>query len=147
MGKNKRSSEIAPLKTAPLDEVKSSTLATQVKVAFLAEKIVKEGWTRYDVMQYCQNQWGLSKGQSERYYKASCNSLLPTNDEEWRNTLLARNFSTLEELLKKAIERDNLKAATEVVKVLNQMMGVGGKQTVITDETADSKRTIIINFE
>ena len=147
MGRNNRQNSLPVLKDSEGDTTKVSNLATQVKITFLAEKMVKEGWTRYDVMQYCRNDWGLSQCQSERYYKAACNTLLPTNDEEWRNALLARNFTTLEELLKKAIERDNLKAATEVVKVLNTMLGVGGKQTVITDETADSKRTIVINFE
>ncbi len=124
-----------------------NTLATDVKIAFLANKIVKEGWTRYDIMQHVQNEWGLSKTQAERYYKSACTTLLPSNDKEWRDALIARNFTTLEEILKRALERENLKCATEVLKTLNGMLGIGGRQVEIKDDTGEVKRTITINFE
>lgn len=142
-----RKSNISVLKTTEADKPKKNTLATDVKIAFIAEKIVKEGWSRYDVMQLVKNDWGLSDSQAERYYKAACKTLLPLNDVEWRNALVARNFSTLEEILKRALEANNLKAATEVCKTLNAMMGVGGKEVQIKDGEGANQRTITISFE
>ena len=113
----------------------------------LTEKIVKSGWTKYDVTKFCKDEWGLSSTQSERYYLAACKVLIPEDAEKWRELMVSRNFATLEELLKMAMERNDVKSAVEVIKTMNSFLGIGGKAVKI-DETnaAGQERQIVISF-
>ena len=144
---NKRKNNLPVLKDSDSETTKSSTLATQVKITFIAEKMVKEGWSRFDVMKLLKEDWGYSNSQAERYYKAACETILPSNDQKWRDALIARNLGTLEEIIKRALDGNNLKAATEAIKALNNMLGVGGKQVEIKDGEGATQRTITISFE
>ena len=61
--------------------------------------------------------------------------------------LINRNFAVAETILQKALDSNNLKAANEALKILNQMLGVGGKQVEIKDNDSEGQdRTITISF-
>lgn len=126
---------------------KKSTAATEIRIYELTEKIVNSGWTRLDVLKYVQEEWGLSEVQAQRYWTAAVNYCRPKDPEKYREALINRNYDILESILKKALERNDLKEAINAVKAINQMLGVGGKSVEIKDKDSQGEdRKIIISF-
>lgn len=118
---------------ALLPGAKYATVATTVRIYDLAEKIVKEGMGRMACIKYAKEEWGLSDTQAERYYYGALGFLKPEDEEKYREALIARNFGVLEGLLQKAIDANDVRAAADVVKIMNQMLGVGSKSVEIND--------------
>lgn len=122
-------------------------LATQVKINEVARLMAESAYTYGDVIQYCEDKWGLSRCQGQKYYTAAAKSLLPEDPDLYRDTLIARNLSTLEAMLKKALDGNNLKVANDIIGTINKMLGVGNKAVEIKDkDSAGEERTISISF-
>ena len=133
--------------TAVMPGNNRSTLATQAKIETLAEMIVKSGATRQDILRLVRNDWGLSATQADRYYSAAINFLRPKDREKYREMLIDRNFEILEELLKRSIERNDTKSALDCIKLINNLLGVGGKQVEISENDKEGEtKKIIISF-
>ena len=130
-----------------LRQSKKSTLSTQLRIQDVAAVITEKGYGRLACMKYAAEKYGISEAQAERYYYGALNYLRPDNPEQVREALIARNFSVLEKLLQDSIDRADTKVALDVVKVMNQMLSVGGKQVEIADKQTDgSEKKIIISF-
>lgn len=126
---------------------KKSTISTEIRIVEIADLIVKKGYSRIDCMKFAQDEWGLSEKQSERYYYGALNYLKPDEPDKYREALINRNFSILEGILKRALDSNDLKTANDVVKTMNQMLGVGGKQVEIKDKDSQGEdRKIVISF-
>ena len=133
--------------TPTLRDSQKSTLSTQLKIQDIAGVIAEKGYGRLACMKYASDKFGISQSQAEKYYYGALNYLRPDNPEQVREALIARNFSVLEKLLQDSIDRADTKVALDVVKVMNQMLSVGGKQVEIADkETDGSEKKIIISF-
>lgn len=133
--------------TPTLRDSQKSTLSTQLKIQDIAGVIAEKGYGRLACMKYASDKWGISQAQAEKYYYGALNYLRPDNPEQVREALIARNFSVLEKLLQDSIDRADTKVALDVVKVMNQMLSVGGKQVEIADKQTDgSEKKIIISF-
>lgn len=124
-----------------------SKLSTTLRIMDIADLIVKKGYGRMECMKYAQENYGISEKQSERYYYGALGWLKPDDAEGYREALINRNFSVMEELLKRAMESNDTKTALDVVKAMNTLLGAGGKQVEIKDKdgTGDD-RTITISF-
>lgn len=114
------------------------SLQTEVRINFLTEALVKSGWTKYDLIQYAKTEWNLSDCQAEKYYYATCKNIIPKDPEAYREAMIARNLTTLENILKKCLDRENFKQANEVIKTINTILGVGGKQVEIQDKNTNN---------
>lgn len=126
-------------KNQKLTEAKNrSKLSTQVRLNFLTEGIVKSGWTRYDCVKYAEENWGLANRQAQRYFYSALHNLVPDDPEKYREALIQRNMEVLENMLKSALERNNLKVANDIIKTINSILGVGGKQVEIEDKNSNS---------
>lgn len=121
-----------------LATAKKSKLSTQVRLNFLTDCIIKSGWTRYDCLKYIKDSWGLAERQAQRYYYSALHNLIPDNPEQYREGIINRNINILEEMLRKALDSNNLKVANEVIKTINQMLGVGSKQVEIEDKNTNN---------
>lgn len=142
-----RPKKIVRKEVPTLDNAKESKPSTEVRIYELAEKIVRSGSTRLDIMNYCKDEWGLSTKQSERYYYSALNFLRPENPEEYREALINKNYNIAEGILNRALSAGNLKEANNALRILNQMLGVGGKQIEIQDKDSNGgDRTFIISF-
>lgn len=132
---------------ALLPGTKKSTVGTELRLYEIADKIVKNGYGRMGCIDYMVKEWGISEKQAEKYYYGALNYLRPENPEKYREALINRNFTVLENLLQTAIERNDIKTAADVVKILNSMLGVGGKQVEIKDKDGSGgDRKIVISF-
>lgn len=118
----------------------SVTLATQAKIRELSEHIVKCGYGRQASISYAAQTWGISEKQAEKYYYAALKYLVPEDAERWRELLVARNFSVLEGMLQKALEREDLQAAVQIMKLMNTFLGVSDKKLEV--DTKDTKITV-----
>ena len=126
---------------------KKSTVSTEVRIYELSDLIVNSGWTRLDIMNYIQQEWGLSDTQANRYWLAAVNFLRPKDPEKYREALINKNIDLLEMIIRRALEANNLKEANNAIKILNQMLGAGGKQVEIKDsDSGGQDRTIVISF-
>lgn len=126
---------------------KKSKVSTEVRIYDLAELITKKGYGRLAIKKYVEDNWGLSDSQSERYWKAALNYLMPKDPEKYREILIGRNFSVLEELLQDAIDHNDTPTALNVVKAMNAMLGVGSKQVEVAEKEKDGgEKRIVISF-
>lgn len=133
--------------TPALRDSQKSTLSTQLKIQELANVMAEKGYGRLASMKYASERWGISQAQAEKYYYGALNYLRPDNPEEYREALIARNFSVLEKLLQDSIDRADTKVALDVVKVMNAMLGVGGKQVEVAEKSTDGgEKRIVISF-
>lgn len=133
--------------TPTLSKAKTSSISTQARIYELAEMIVNSAQTRQQILKYCKEKWELSDTQSDRYYYSALKYLQPKNPELYRELLIERNFNIGERILQKALESNNLKAANEALKILNSMLGVGGKNIEINDKDANGNdRVFKISF-
>ena len=132
---------------AKLPDSKRSSVATAARIYELAELITKNGYGRMAIKKYAEEKYGISNTQSERYWQAALKFLMPENPEQYREALVGRNFAVLEQLLQKALDDNDTKVALDVVKVMNSLLGTGGKQVEINDKDgAGEPRTIKISF-
>jgi hypothetical protein len=68
--------------------------------------------------------------------------------EEWRQDMVHKNYERLEALYKKAVERNDLKNANEIMRTINAMLGVGGNKVRIGQEQSDGTKNVIeITFD
>lgn len=126
---------------------KKATAATEARIWHIANKITNSGCSRLDCLEYMQNEWGLSIAQANRYYYGALRLFVPENPEQYREALINRNFDTVERILQRALERNDLTNANAAIKILNQMLGVGQKAIEINDkDAAGENRTIKISF-
>ena len=134
-------------KKVSLQHNQTPRLETELRINYITDALVKSAWTRYDVVQYCKDTYGLSETQGEKYYTAAVKNILPKNPEAYRETLIARNMATLERMLKKSLEGENLKMADRIIRTINSMLGVGTKDVEIKDKDSNGdERTITISF-
>lgn len=132
---------------AKLPDTKRSTVATAARIYELAELITTKGYGRMAIKKYAEEKYGISDVQSERYWTAALKLLMPKDPEKYREALIGRNFSVLENLLQKALDSNDTKTALDVVKVMNALLGAGGKQVEINDKNgAGEERKITISF-
>lgn len=133
--------------TPTLRDTQKSTLATQLKIQELANVMAEKGYGRLASMKYASERWGISEKQAEKYYYGALNYLRPDNPEEYREALIARNFSVLEKLLQDAIEHNDTPTALNVVKTMNGLLGVGSKQLEVAEKSTDGgEKRIVISF-
>lgn len=133
--------------TPTLRDTQKSTLATQLKIQELASVMAEKGYGRLASMKYASERWGISEKQAEKYYYGALNYLRPDNPEEYREALIARNFSVLEKLLQDAIEHNDTPTALSVVKTMNGLLGVGSKQLEVAEKSTDGgEKRIVISF-
>ena len=132
---------------ALLPGAKKATVATEARIIEIAEKITKNGYGRQAIMKYIKDEWGLSDSQAERYYYSALKYLVPQDADKYREALINRNFCVMESMLQSALERNELKTALGIVKVMNTLLGVGGNQVEITDKGKDGEeKKIVISF-
>lgn len=130
-----------------LPGTKKATAATEARLYEVARLITNSGYSRMDVIDYCAENWNISRSRAEKYYYGALHALIPDNPEQYREALIQRNFNTAEGILKKALERNDLTNANAALKILNAMLGVGQKAVEIKDkEGTPEERTITISF-
>lgn len=133
--------------TPVLRDSQKSTLSTQLKIQELAGVIAEKGYGRLASMKYAAEKWGMSQAQAEKYYYGALKYLRPDNPEEYREALIARNFSVLEKLLQDAIEHNDTPTALNVVKTMNGLLGVGSKQLEVAEkDSGGGEKRIVISF-
>ena len=133
--------------TPVLRDSQQSKLSTQLRIQDVATQIAEKGYGRLACMKYVAEKYGLSEIQGEKYYYGALKYLRPDNPEEYREALINRNFSVLEKLLQDAIDHNDTATALNVVKVMNGMLNVGGKQVEISDKEKDgTEKKIVISF-
>ena len=121
---------------------KTSTLTTQVRVKEIAELIAKKGYSRQACIDYIEDKWGVGRTQSDKYFRAAVEYLIPGDGEEYRKSLISRNFAVLEGMLQTALERNDLQSANSIINTINKMLGIGGKQVQIDNKDT----TITVTF-
>ena len=147
--KKKRHRTIPRTSKAVMPGNKKSTIATQARIWECAKLIVNSGYSRLDVIDYIVENWGIGQSRAEKYYYAALHLMMPEEKdrEQYREILIQKNFNTAENILRRALERNDLTNANAALKILNQMLGVGQKAVEIKDkEGTPEERTITISF-
>lgn len=110
--------------------------------------VAVSGYTKQDYVNFLVDKYGLTVRSANSYYSEVLKALRPENMEEWRQDMVHKNYARLEALYKRALEANNLKVANEVMRTMNNILGVGGNKVTIGQEQADGTRNIIqISFE
>ena len=125
---------------------KSPTKLTQARIVEVAKGIAK-GWSRLTALEKIQDMYGVSEAQAEKYYSSAIKWLVP-DDPEFRQQILNKNVTRLETMIEQAQANGERKVANELIRTLNQMMGVGGNRVMIGEQDADGNQKVIeITFD
>lgn len=125
------------------------TEGTKVRLMLLTKKIAK-GASMRKVMDFCQEEWGLSEKQSYTYYLAALKFLCPTDEEldEYRKSMIQVQIARLEKIMDKGIESDDpqmLRLAKDCISEISKILGMTEKQKV-TIENEKEDQVIKIEF-
>lgn len=144
MGRIKRESQI----TLTEDRDHNADPATQFKVIELAKKIVKGG-TKVKLVEDFAKTYEVTTHHAEKYYNAALRYLLPSPEEQqdFREKMQAKLVARYEDLYEKAVERNNVKQAREVLDSMAKLYGLIGGNKVQIAESAEGDRVINISFE
>lgn len=130
-----------------LEKGKKTERLTATRIALLSKNVAK-GWTKDRIVNYVKDQWGLSDTQASRYYYSAVRYLVP-DDPEFKQSLVEKNIARLEQMIEDAMEAGERKEANDLIKTLNQMLGVaqGNKVTIGNRDDEGNQQVIEITFD
>ena len=120
---------------------------TLVKVIDIAEQIA-QGKSRLNVIDYIRNKYGIeATSDCDNYYNMGLAYLLPKDIEQHSEKMAAKLVSQYENLYEKALERENIKVAKDILDSMAKIYGLTGGNKVQMAENADGERIIQITFD
>ena len=108
-----------------------------------AAQMIAAGKRRLDVMNELAEKHKFNPAHAERYYYSALEFLKPKDMDAFREEMIAKNFARLEELYSMAVERNDIKGAVDVMKVLNTMLGIASNRVQLGQQTPDGTTQVI----
>ena len=120
---------------------------TKIIMEEFAEEIAKTAMPRRTAIKWAAERYGVAESTASSYYAAAMRYLRPSNPEKYREEIIDKNFAILERMLQTALKRGDLKSATQIIRTINQMIGIGGNKVEIKKgEVSGQTETITISF-
>jgi len=121
---------------------------TVVDVLGIAERIVK-GESRMSILKSLREIGELNDKQAIARYDAAIRYLMPTQEEqeEMREKMMAKVLARYERLYEKAMDRDSINQAREILDSISKLYGLTGGNRVQIAENADGDKVINISFD
>ena len=112
-----------------------------------AEEIAKTAMPRRTAIKWAAERYGVAESTASSYYAAAMRYLRPSDPEKYREEIIDKNFAILERMLQTALKRGDLKSATQIIRTINQMVGISGNKVEIhQDKGSGETQTITISF-
>lgn len=128
---------------------KENTPSNRTKIIMeeFAEEIAKTAMPRRTAIKWAAERYGVAESTASSYYAAAMRYLRPSDPEKYREEIIDKNFAILERMLQTALKRGDLKSATQIIRTINQMIGIGGNKVEIKKgEVSGQTETITISF-
>ena len=128
---------------------KDNTPSNRTKIIMeeFAEEIAKTAMPRRTAIKWAAERYGVAETTASSYYAAAMRYLRPSDPEKYREEIIDKNFAILERMLQTALKRGDLKSATQIIRTINQMIGIGGNKVEIKDNGPSGEtKTITISF-
>lgn len=128
---------------------KENTPSNRTKIIMeeFAEEIAKTAMPRRTAIKWAAERYGVAESTASSYYAAAMRYLRPSDPEKYREEIIDKNFAILERMLQTALKRGDLKNATQIIRTINQMIGIGGNKVEIKKgEVSGQTETITISF-
>ena len=128
---------------------KDNTPSNRTKIIMeeFAEEIAKTAMPRRTAIKWAAERYGVAEATASSYYAAAMRYLRPSDPEKYREEIIDKNFAILERMLQTALKRGDLKSATQIIRTINQMVGIGGNKVEIKKgEVSGQTETITISF-
>lgn len=121
---------------------------TERRIMQIAE-MVNNGAQRTTCVKYMMDEWGFKDiSQPSKIFNAAIRYLMPDDPQEYREQMIAKNFSRLEKIIEQSMKDKNYRVAREAIAETNKMLGLGGNKIQIGQEQADgTKQMIQISFD
>lgn len=120
---------------------------TKIIMEEFAEEIAKTAMPRRTAIKWAAERYGVAEATASSYYAAAMRYLRPSDPEKYREEIIDKNFAILERMLQTALKRGDLKSATQIIRTMNQMIGIGGNKVEIKKgEVSGQTETITISF-
>lgn len=121
---------------------------TERRIMEIAD-MINNGAQRTTCVQYMMDNWGFRDiSQPSKIFNAAIRYLMPDNPEEYREQMIAKNFSRLEAIIEKSMNDRNYRVAREAIAEVNKMLGLGGNKVQIGQQTPDGTQQMIqISFD
>ena len=128
---------------------KENTPSNRTKIIMeeFAEEIAKTAMPRRTAIKWAAERYGVAESTASSYYAAAMRYLRPSDPEKYREEIIDKNFAVLERMLQTALKRGDLKSATQIIRTINQMIGISGNKVEIhQDKGSGETQTITISF-
>ena len=136
-----------PDEAVKLNKANVPSNRTKVIMEEFAEEIAKTTMPRRTAIKWAEERYGVAEATASRYYAAAMRYLRPSDPEKYREEIIDKNFAILERMLQTALKRGDLKSATQIIRTINQMIGIGGNKVEIKKgEVSGQTETITISF-
>lgn len=120
---------------------------TKIIMEEFAEEIAKTAMPRRTAIKWAAERYGVAEATASSYYAAAMRYLRPSDPEKYREEIIDKNFAILERMLQTALKKGDLKSATQIIRTMNQMIGIGGNKVEIKKgEVSGQTETITISF-
>ena len=120
---------------------------TKIIMEEFAEEIAKTAMPRRTAIKWAAERYGVAEATASSYYAAAMRYLRPSDPEKYREEIIDKNFAILERMLQTALKRGDLKSATQIIRTINQMIGISGNKVEIhQDKGSGETQTITISF-
>ena len=120
---------------------------TKIIMEEFAEEIAKTAMPRRTAIKWAAERYGVAEATASSYYAAAMRYLRPSDPEKYREEIIDKNFAILERMLQTALKRGDLKSATQIIRTINQMIGISGNTVEIhQDKGSGETQTITISF-
>lgn len=121
---------------------------TERRIMEIAD-MVNGGAQRATCVKYMMDEWGFKDiSQPSKIFNAAIRYLMPDDPEEYREQMIAKNFSRLEKIIEQSMKDRNYRVAREAIAETNKMLGLTGSKINIGQESPDGNKQIIqISFD
>jgi hypothetical protein len=86
-------------------------------------KLLGQGWSRGQIIQYCEEKWGIKVSQTDAYIKKA-RILLEEDCELERPAWIAEALQRLRKLEQKASEKGQVSAAIQAIQTQAKLIGL-----------------------
>lgn len=128
-----------------LTEGHSVLPGTLLRIIDIAKDISK-GKPRLDIVSDLMDKYGICRKKAEQYYDAAIAYLMPEDVEKHQEKMAAKLVTQYEELYKRAVDRDMIKTARDILDSLAKIYQLTGGNKVQIAENQEGDKQITITF-
>ena len=107
----------------PAKKVEKVNAVESERRAHIVYDLLVDGYTRYEIIKYCGDNWGIEKSQVDVYISKAKEIITAFANEEDKTKFLEKAKTRFEKLHKMALAKKDYRAAAKIQETANKVLG------------------------